>query len=147
MNKFKIILLPSFLLSFLFSTNSFSQEEQSVFEEVIVTAEKRDESLQDVSQAVTAITDNEIEAKNITSFVDLTAVVPGVTVAKNEGYKTVISIRGVGNETNQNAIAAPSVAYHMDGIFIASPFSLQTDSPFLRLKEMDLVRIFSLVKN
>ena len=64
MNKFKII-LSSFLLSFLFSTNSFSQEEQSVFEEVIVTAEKRDESLQDVSQAVTAITDNEIEAKNI----------------------------------------------------------------------------------
>ena len=126
MNKFKII-LSSFLLSFLFSTNSFSQEEQSVFEEVIVTAEKRDESLQDVSQAVTAITDNEIEAKNIKSFVDLTAVVPGVTVAKNEGYKTVISIRGVGNETNQNAIAAPSVAYHMDGIFIASPFSLQTD--------------------
>ena len=62
MNIF-IILLPSFLLSFLFSSNSFSQEEQSVFEEVIVTAEKRDESLQDVSQAVTAITDNEIEAK------------------------------------------------------------------------------------
>ena len=52
---------------------------------------------------------------------------PGVTVAKNEGYKTIISIRGIGNETNQNAIAAPSVAYHMDGIFIASPFSLQTD--------------------
>jgi outer membrane receptor protein involved in Fe transport len=40
-----------------------SQEEEQVFEEVIVTAEKRDESLQDVSQAVTAITENEIEAK------------------------------------------------------------------------------------
>ena len=60
-------------------------------------------------------------------MVDLSAIVPGVTVAKNEGYKTVISIRGVGNETNQNAIAAPSVAFHMDGIFIASPFALQTD--------------------
>ena len=34
-------------------------------EEVIVTAEKRDESLQSVSQAVTAITDSEIDAKNI----------------------------------------------------------------------------------
>ena len=121
--------LPNILIAtiFVLHLNTYSQDEQSVFEEVIVTAEKRDESLQDVSQAVTAITDTEIEAKNITSFVDLTAVVPGVTVAKNEGYKTVISIRGVGNETNQNAIAAPSVAYHMDGIFIASPFSLQTD--------------------
>ncbi len=138
--KSKIYLLSkiSMAIVFVFHLNAFSQEEQSVFEEVIVTAEKRDESLQDVSQAVTAITDSEIEAKNITSFVDLTAVVPGVTVAKNEGYKTVISIRGVGNETNQNAIAAPSVAYHMDGIFIASPFSLQTD--FLDVERIEVLR-------
>ena len=138
--KFRINQLPKVLVAAIFALhlNTYSQDEQSVFEEVIVTAEKRDESLQDVSQAVTAITDTEIEAKNITSFVDLTAVVPGVTVAKNEGYKTVISIRGVGNETNQNAIAAPSVAYHMDGIFIASPFSLQTD--FLDVERIEVLR-------
>ena len=138
--KFGINQLPKILVAtiFILHLNAYSQDEQSVFEEVIVTAEKRDESLQDVSQAVTAITDTEIEAKNITSFVDLTAVVPGVTVAKNEGYKTVISIRGVGNETNQNAIAAPSVAYHMDGIFIASPFSLQTD--FLDVERIEVLR-------
>ena len=80
--KINQILMTSFLLTTLLSFDLYSQDEQSVFEEVIVTAEKRDESLQDVSQAVTAITDTEIEAKNITSFVDLTAVVPGVTVAK-----------------------------------------------------------------
>ncbi len=138
--KFRTIQLPKIFIAtiFVFHLNAYSQDEQSVFEEVIVTAEKRDESLQDVSQAVTALTDTEIEAKNITSFVDLTAVVPGVTVAKNEGYKTVISIRGVGNETNQNAIAAPSVAYHMDGIFIASPFSLQTD--FLDIERIEVLR-------
>ncbi len=138
--KFGINQLPKILAAtiFILHFNAYSQDEQSVFEEVIVTAEKRDESLQDVSQAVTAITDTEIETKNITSFVDLTAVVPGVTVAKNEGYKTVISIRGVGNETNQNAIAAPSVAYHMDGIFIASPFSLQTD--FLDVERIEVLR-------
>ena len=127
--------LLSFL--FLFNINLLSQEEQFI-EDIIVTAEKRNESLQTVSQAVTAITDSELDAKNITSFVDLTAVVPGVTVAKNEGYKTVISIRGVGNETNQNAIAAPSVAFHMDGIFVASPFSLQTD--FVDVKRIEVLR-------
>ena len=128
----------AFILLFSFSNDIFVQEGELVFEEVIVTAEKRDESLQTVSQAVTAITDSEIEAKNINSFVDLSSIVPGVTVAKNEGYKTVISIRGVGNETNQNAIAAPSVAYHMDGIFIASPFSLQTD--FLDVQRIEVLR-------
>ncbi|MFL2726662.1 MAG: TonB-dependent receptor [Gammaproteobacteria bacterium] len=112
--------------------------QDSFIEEVFVTAEKRSESLQDISQAVTAISDEDIENKNITSFVDLSAIVPGVTVAKNEGYKTVISIRGVGNETNQNAIAAPSVAFHMDGIFIASPFSLQTD--FIDVERIEVLR-------
>ncbi|MBR51676.1 MAG: TonB-dependent receptor, partial [Gammaproteobacteria bacterium] len=131
----------TFLFSTLFvfmSIDATAQDSQSVFEEVIVTAEKRNESLQSVSQAVTAITSSEVEAKNIDSFVDLSTIVPGVTVAKNEGYKTVISIRGVGNETNQNAIAAPSVAYHMDGIFIASPFSLQTD--FIDVERIEIIR-------
>ena len=138
--KLRLSIINLSLLSFLFllSEDAFSQNNQQVFEEVIVTAEKRDESLQTISQAVTAITESEIENKNITSFVDLTAVVPGVTVAKNEGYKTVISIRGVGNETNQNAIAAPSVAYHMDGVFIASPFSLQTD--FVDIERIEILR-------
>jgi len=133
---FQALIASSFLLAY--TNYAQSQDGELVFEEVIVTAEKRDESLQSVSQAVTAITDSEIEAKNITSFVDLSSIVPGVTVAKNEGYKTIISIRGVGNETNQNAIAAPSVAYHMDGIFIASPFSLQTD--FIDVQRIEVLR-------
>ena len=107
-------------------------------DEVIVTAEKRVESLQDVSKAVTALSNDEIERKNIVDFVGLSAIAPGVTVAKNEGYKTIISIRGVGDETNQNAIAAPSVALHMDGIFIASKFSLRTD--FIDLDRIEVLR-------
>ena len=129
---FKRIILASFVGSF--GLSLLAQE----VEEVVVTAEKRSESLQDISQAVTALTEEDIEEKNITSFVDLSAIVPGVTVAKNEGYKTVISIRGIGNETNQNAIAAPSVAFHMDGVFIASPFSLSTD--FLDVERIEVLR-------
>ena len=140
MNLNLILNTKIFFITILASFTSFNilTQEQQFIEDVIVTAEKRNESLQTVSQAVTAITDSELEAKNITSFVDLTAVVPGVTVAKNEGYKTVISIRGVGNETNQNAIAAPSVAFHMDGIFVASPFSLQTD--FVDVERIEVLR-------
>ena len=121
MKKYFLITLTIFTVQ-----QSFAQ--QNFIEDVIVTAEKRSESLQDISQSVSALTDSDLDTKNITSFVDLSGIVPGVTVAKNEGYKTVISIRGVGNETNQNAIAAPSVAFHMDGIFIASLTS-HTASP------------------
>tara|TARA_Y200000002_G_scaffold119891_1_gene98267 strand:+ start:177 stop:2576 length:2400 start_codon:yes stop_codon:yes gene_type:complete len=120
-----------------FNPLTFAQSD-GFFEDVIVTAEKRSEGLQGVSQAVTALTSTEIDAKGIDSIVDLTSIAPGVTVAKNEGYKTIISIRGIGNETNQNAVAAPSVAYHIDGIFVASPFSLQTD--FINIDRIEVLR-------
>ena len=107
-------------------------------EQIIVTAEKRNESLQDLSQAVTAITANDLDKKYISSFVDLSAIAPGVTVAKNEGFKTIISVRGVGNEANQNATANPSVSYHMDGIYIASPYALQTD--FIDIERIEVLR-------
>ena len=112
--------------------------EDRAIEQIVVTAEKRNESLQDVSQAVTALTAKDLDNKYISSFVDLSAIAPGVTVAKNEGFKTIISIRGVGNEANQNATANPSVSYHMDGIYIASPYALQTD--FIDIERIEILR-------
>ncbi len=138
MKHIKLIKNLAFLAILSIFTPSIFSQSDGFFEDVIVTAEKRNESLQDVSQAVTALTTSEIEVKGLDSIVDLTSIVPGVTVAKNEGYKTIISVRGVGNETNQNAIAAPSVAYHIDGIFIASPFSLQTD--FIGVERIEVLR-------
>ena len=132
----KINTLVCFSVIFMLTFDAFAQN--NAIEEVIVSAEKRNESLQDVSISVTALTEDVLETKNITDFVGLSAIAPGVTVAKNEGYKTIISIRGVGDETNQNAIAAPSVALHMDGIFIASKFSLRTD--FIDLERIEVLR-------
>ena len=120
------------------SVSVAAQDARPVFEEVIVTAEKRTESLQDLSQAVTALSDEDLDNRQITTFVDLSAIAPGVNIAKNEGFKTVITIRGVGNEANQNAIANPSVSYHLDGIYVASPFALQTD--FLDLERIEVLR-------
>ena len=85
--------------------------------------------------AVTALSAEDVENRQLNSFVDLSAIAPGVNVAKNEGFKTVITIRGIGNEANQNAIANPSVSYHLDGVYVASPFALQTD--FLDLERIE----------
>ena len=130
-------LLSASIASTLVASTALAQS-GPVFEEVIVTAEKRSESLQDLSQAVTALTAADVEDRQLTSFVDLSAIAPGVNVAKNEGFKTVITIRGIGNEANQNAIANPSVSYHLDGVYIASPFALQTD--FLDLEQIEVLR-------
>ena len=128
------ILLPALI----FTLSPLAQNREPMFEEIIVTAEKRSESLQDLSQAVTVLSGVDLDNRQISTFVDLSAIAPGVNVAKNEGFKTVITIRGVGYETNQNAIATPSVSYHLDGIYVASPYSLQTD--FLDLERVEVLR-------
>ena len=127
-----------FLATSIFALSSFGQNSEPMFEEIIVTAEKRSESLQDLSQAVTVLSGIDLDNRQISTFVDLSAIAPGVNIAKNEGFKTVITIRGVGYETNQNAIATPSVSYHLDGIYVASPYSLQTD--FLDLERIEVLR-------
>ena len=138
MNKPNLISFLLGLIAVAAALDSAAQDSAPLLEEIIVTAEKRSESLQDLPQAVTALSGEDIDNRNILNFVDLSSIAPGVTVAKNEGYKTVISIRGVGNEANQNAIANPSVSYHLDGIYVASPFALHTD--FLDLERIEVLR-------
>ena len=64
-----------------FSAGLASQE--SRIEEIMVVAEKRDESLQDLSQAVSAITTDDLDTRNINYFVDLSDLAAGLTIAKN----------------------------------------------------------------
>jgi iron complex outermembrane receptor protein len=140
--RMKYLRIPLKTLSLALSAalcgNAVAQDSNLMFEEVLVTAEKRSESLQDLSQAITVLGGADLDNRQIASFVDLSAIAPGVNIAKNEGFKTVITIRGVGNEANQNAIANPSVSYHLDGIYVASPFALQTD--FLDLERIEVLR-------
>ena len=56
-------LLSLAISALLFCGNVAAQDNKLVFEEVMVTAEKRSESLQDISQAVTALSDSDIEDK------------------------------------------------------------------------------------
>ena len=106
--------------------------------DIVVTAEKREAGLQQVPQAITALTGDALVANNINSFQDLSALAPGLTVGNAEGERTTLSIRGVGQEANQNDVAAPSVSYHQDGVYIVSPFALGGN--FLDVGRVEVLR-------
>ena len=93
--------LLSVAIGTLLASNISAQDNKLVFEEVLVTAEKRTESLQDLSQAITVLNGEDLDNRQISTFVDISAIAPGVNIAKNEGFKTVITIRGVGYETTR----------------------------------------------
>lgn len=57
------------------------QAQNQVIEEIVVSAQKREQSLQDVPVAITTFDTEQIDRQNIISAVDLDALAPGLTVA------------------------------------------------------------------
>ena len=89
-----------------------------VLEEVIVTAQKRSESLQDVPVAVNAFTADTIQEAGINNAADLGIMTPSLTVTSNTNpFNTRLTIRGIGTAQNDPALE-PSVGLFVDGVFI-----------------------------
>ena len=95
--------------------------------DIVVTAEKRDTTIQTAPLAITAIDGNRLREANVNELNDLNGLVPGLTIAKNEGAERVVTIRGIGYETAQNPNSQPGVAFHIDGVYIAHVMSLNQD--------------------
>jgi iron complex outermembrane receptor protein len=91
----------------------------NALEEIIVTASKRSQSLQDVPMAVTAFSDQVIQEAGINNAVDLAVVTPSLTIStNNQPFTASFRIRGIG--TSQNDIALePSVGIFVDDVFLS----------------------------
>ena len=88
----------------------------NTIEELVVTAEKRSQSLQDVPVAVSAFTSERRDLIGITTVTDLTNFTPGLEYNAQNDRNT---LRGVGRNTNVHA-AEGSVAQYSDGIYTSS---------------------------
>lgn len=96
-------------------------------EEVVVTASKREESLQEVMGSVTALTGDTLQKQNIQDFKSLVEMVPGM-VAQDENQ---IAIRGISRTRG-----GPSpVAFHVNDVFIA-----ERGEPFYDLSAVEILR-------
>jgi iron complex outermembrane recepter protein len=99
----------------------------SDIEEIVVTAERREESVQDIPISIMALTGDTLNNRGVRTLEELQYNVPSVTFADN-GNSKYVNIRGVGNSES-----APNqtngVAVHLDGGYIAREF-LYGDSFF-----------------
>ena len=102
-------------------TNATQSSSADQVEEIVVTAQRRSESLQEVPIAVTAVTSARLEASGIQSTADLQELTPGLTVPDFNGYFEP-HIRGVGTSSNGPGIENP-IALYIDGVYIADPAS------------------------
>jgi len=100
-------------------TPVFAQEtatSEGTLEEVIVTAERREESLQKTAIAITAIDAEALARSGVSQAEDLNRIVPGLGIAQG-GSSTQVYVRGVGNY-GTNALADPAVTFNMDNVYI-----------------------------
>ena len=91
----------------------------SVLEEIVVTAQKRQENAQDVPIAITALSAAEIEASGIRGTDDLRVAVPALNVTRGAGGFGLPRIRGVGATGQGNGIENP-VAVYVDGVYYSA---------------------------
>ena len=99
-------------------------------EEIIVTAQKREQSLQDVPIAVTAVTKDALSTNRVTNVTDLSALAPGVTVRPSLGSSSIPSftVRGA---VSFGVVPGSDkqVSMYLDGVYLSSPRGAIFDLP------------------
>jgi iron complex outermembrane receptor protein len=118
--------------------SAFAVDESFALEEVIVTAQKRAQSLQDVPLAVSALTSESMRAAGISDMEDLARQVPSLQVQTNVApVATSYRIRRVGNIGNIPTFE-PAVGVFMDGAYRNRP--LFTASDMFDVERVEILR-------
>lgn len=97
----------------------------AVIEEVIVTATKRAESVQDIPQSITAVSGKDLEAKGIENYEDLTRTIPGVIATGGSNFNKFV-VRGIQTSNGTSSSGEQKlVAIYLDDLPLTS-FSVLT---------------------
>ncbi len=107
----------------------------SDLEEIIVTARKRDESLQNVPITVNVFTEQTIQAAGIESPRDFIAMVPNMTLVETQNVgNSFISIRGISQARNSE----PLVAVLVDGVLETNPYEFNQE--LFDIKQIEVLK-------
>lgn len=104
---------------------------------VTVTAQRIEESLQEVPIAVSAVEADTLESSGIVALDDLSFRVPGLTMGRFNPAQPQIYIRGIGS-TDLSAAADPSVGVFVDGVYISRHAAM--DLNFFDLERVEVLR-------
>jgi iron complex outermembrane receptor protein len=119
-------------------TPAMGQDDESPLEEIVVTAQFREENLQDTPLAITAVNAAMLEQRSQYSIYEVAAQAPNVTLTPGgieRGSSMIAFIRGVG-QTDFNYAVEPGVGIYVDDIYFAT-----LTGSLLDLLDLDRVEI------
>jgi iron complex outermembrane receptor protein len=101
------------------ATLTLAQDESSVLEEVTVTAQKREQNLQDVPIAITVFDAETLRFNDIANLEEIAERTPNFVMTSVNPAEPNFYIRGIGTEgLNSNAAGDPSVVMFVDGVYV-----------------------------
>jgi iron complex outermembrane recepter protein len=103
---------------------------------VVVTARRRSEALQDVPVALTAVSGESIERRGLTSVREVAQQVPGLNINSDGSGRAFVAIRGVGVTLVQSV--QPGVGLFVDGIY--RPNTAYLNNPLLDVQRIEVLR-------
>jgi len=109
----------------------YAQDQSLVIEEIVVTAQKREQSLQDVPISISVLSGNKLQEAGIDNLDDLAPYVPNFSKGESGGG-AILQMRGIG--TGSNVGFEQSVVMYMDDISLSR-------GPLARMPLMDLERV------
>ena len=113
-------------------------QEQVVLEEIVVTAQKRQQNMQEVPVSVTALSGAALADQGVRDVQDLGKLTPGLMIQSTDASANPkIFIRGVGL-SDFNANAAGAVGIYVDGAYVASP--LAQTGQFFDLAQVEVLK-------
>ena len=92
---------------------------EGALEEVVVTSERREQSLQTVPVAISALSGDTVEQLGISNANELQDFVPALTVRSTNIGSQEFSIRGIGSQTTDDVTTDSAVGFFIDDVFMA----------------------------
>ncbi|NIJ37542.1 iron complex outermembrane receptor protein [Sphingopyxis panaciterrae] len=100
------------------SSSSENPDVRGGLSDIVVTAQRREQSLQSVPIAVQAFSGERLQASGIENTADLAMVTPGLVVVRGVGLSSPF-LRGIGSSSNGPGVESP-VATYVDGVYYGS---------------------------
>jgi len=114
----------------------YAEEAQTPLEEIVVTATKRVENVQDVPISIGVVSGEKVDEMRITDLIDLTSYVPNLTVQSTFG-NWAVRVRGLGSGVTNLAFDS-SVSIFNDGVYCGRSRCLET--AFLDVGRIEVAR-------
>ncbi len=134
---FERLLMIAVTAAVLASSHVYAAD-SSVIEEIVVTAQKREQNVLDIPFAISAFGEDEIKARGAADIKDIQYAIPGLSITNNLPGQDRVQIRGASSDVG---IGLPTVGRYLDEVSVSSDATQRAlDVPLLDIQRVEVLR-------